>query len=141
MKLNQINNRLGDFHIDIENLVDHFFGGATSGAWCPRASLSETENAYSLVLEMAGVAAEDVTIEMQDGKLEVSGEKKLEPEVEGVKLIRSERMTGEFRRAFDFDTQVDADQIKADFRNGLLTITLPKSAKVLPRKIEIRTAE
>ena len=145
MKLgNRIDNRLGEFHVDIENLIDHFFGPSKEGEgasdWRPRASLSESEKAFSLIMELAGITPEDVTIEMQDGKLEVSGEKKVDVEVEGEKLLKSERRSGKFRRAFDFATQIDPDGIEAEFNNGLLTIKLPKSEKVLPRKIQIKTA-
>lgn len=145
MKLgNRIDNRLGEFHVDIENLIDHFFGptneGEAANNWRPAASLSESENAYSLIMELAGVASEDVSIEMQDGKLEVSGEKKVDFEVEGEQLLKSERPSGRFRRTFDFATQVDPDGIEAEFNNGMLKIKLPKSQKVLPRKIQIKNA-
>ena len=145
MKLgNRIDNRLGEFHVDIENLIDHFFGptneGEAANTWRPTASLSESDKAYSLVMELAGVSSADVSIEMQDGKLEVSGEKKVDVEVEGEKLLKSERPAGKFRRAFDFATQIDPDGIEAEFKNGLLTINLPKSEKVLPRKIQIKNA-
>lgn len=145
MKLgNRIDNHLGEFHVDIENLIDHFFGpnkeAETESNWRPRASLAESDKEYSLVLELAGVSAQDVTIEMQDGKLEVSGEKVVASDVEGERILKSERLTGKFHRAFDFATQIDPDGIVADFKNGLLTIKLPKSEKVLPRKIEIKTA-
>ena len=140
----KLGNRIDrDFHFDFENLIDHILGGATKeaesffGSWCPRVSLFEREKDYSLVMELAGVSPEDVSIEMQDGKLEVAGHKKLEPETEGVTIHKSERSSGKFRRTFDFAAQVDADRIVAEFKNGLLTITLPKSETILPRKIQI----
>lgn len=145
MKLeNRVDSRLGEFHVDIENLIDHFFGptkeAEPASTWRPAASLSESDQGYSLIMELAGFAPDDVTIEMQDGKLEVSGEKKVDVEVEGEKLLKSERPVGKFRRLFDFATQIDPDRIEAEFKNGLLTVKLPKSEKVLPRKIQIKNA-
>jgi len=145
MKLNQKNRvttPFGDFQIDVENLVDQFFrdGSKCSSekCWTPQISVSESDTGYEMTVELPGVDPADVNLEMQDGRLEISGEKKVAELGEGVKSVRDERQRGEFKRVFEFSKLVDSDQIRAEFKNGLLRIELPKSEKVLPRKIEIK---
>lgn len=143
MKTSSNCNRLGDFQVDIENLFDHFFGNqqpSSSTKLVPPANVVESETGYSLVMELPGVSPESVSIEMKDNRLEIGGNKTVAKAAEGERVAKSERRGGEFRRQFEFATQIDADAITADFKDGLLTITLPKSEKVLPRKIEIRTS-
>lgn len=155
MKANTSKNRLGDFQVDIENLFDQLFGGhvknaaasaaataaATVNGIFPRTDITESDSQYVLVMELPGVAATDVSIEMKEGCLDISGSKSVAQPGEGDRQLKQERRSGEFHRQFDFSTQVDSDKISADFKNGLLTIVLPKSEKSLPRKIEITTSE
>lgn len=147
MKTSSNFNRLGDFQVDIENLVEHFFGNqrtATTSAspfkLVPPANVTESETGYALVMELPGVSADDVSIEMKENRLVVSGAKTVAEAAEGERLSRSERRGGEFSRSFEFAAQVDADAISAEFKDGLLSIKLPKSEKVLPRKIQIKTS-
>ncbi len=143
MKTSTNCNRLGDFQVDIENLFDHFFGNqqpASSLKLVPPANVNESETGYSLVMELPGVSVEDVSIEMKENRLIISGTKTVGEAGEGERVAKSERRGGEFSRKFEFASQVDADAITADFKDGLLTIALPKSDKVLPRKIQIRTS-
>ncbi|MFK7770009.1 MAG: Hsp20/alpha crystallin family protein [Mariniblastus sp.] len=148
MKINQnrVNTPFGDFQIDVENLVEHFFGDranacsppAEKSTWSPRVSISESDLEYRLVIELAGVVAENVSIEMQEDKLMVSGEKHVEELAEGFTSLRDERRKGSFSKSFEFAKQVNSDEISAEFKNGLLSVVLPKSEKVLPRKIDIK---
>ena len=152
MKLNQknrVSTPFGDFQIDVENLVDHFFRDGnkerssesqecSQSAWTPRVSVVESETAYQMVVELPGIDPADVSVEMQEGRLEISGEKKIAELAEGGNYVRDERLKGEFKRVFEFSKLIEPDEIKAEFKNGLLHIDLPKSAKVLPRKIDIQ---
>ncbi len=143
MKTSANCNRLGDFQVDIENLFDHFFGNqqpSASTKLAPPANVIESETGYSLVMELPGVFPESVSIEMKENLLEISGNKKVAEIADGERLAKSERLGGEFRRRFEFASPIDADAITADFKDGLLTISLPKSDKVLPRKIQIRSS-
>ncbi len=152
MKLNQknrVSTPFGDFHIDVENLVDHFLHdgkksessqtpSCTVAAWTPRVSVVESETGYEMVVELPGLDPADVSVEMQEGRLEISGEKKIAELADGIQTIRDERQQGTFNRIFEFSKQIEPDGIKAEFKNGLLKIDLPKSAKALPRKIDIQ---
>lgn len=148
MKLNQSTNRVttpfGDFQIDVDNLFDHVFGreakcnSANRPTWSPRVHVAESETEYQMQIELPGVNSEDVSLEMKDNHLIVAGTKQRDELAEGVKRIRDERLAGEFERTFEFSQQVDSDRIEAEFSNGILAITLPKSESVLPRKIEIK---
>lgn len=146
MKLNQSNRvatPFGDFQIDMENIVDQLFGDRIKGTrcnsndWSPRVSISESDTTYEVVVELAGVDPADVTVAMEEGRLEISGEKKVSELEEGFTSLKQERRRGSFKRVFEFSKQLEPDSIKADFKNGILSIVLPKSEKVLPRKIEI----
>lgn len=152
MQLNQknrISTPFGDFRIDVDNLVDHFFHDGnkdccgkghecSTAAWTPSVSVVESETNYQMIVELPGLDPADVSLEMQEGRLEISGEKKIAELAEGANSVRDERLKGEFKRVFEFSKLVEPDEIKAEFKNGLLTIDLPKSAKVLPRKIDIQ---
>lgn len=148
MKLNQANRvatPFGDFQIDMENLVDQLFGDRqvckqTKG-WSPSVSVTESETTYSVIVELPGVDPADVSVEMEEGRLEISGDKTIGELGEGTSSLKQERRSGSFKRVFEFSKQVEPDQIKAEFRNGLLSIALPKSEKVLPRKIQIEVVE
>jgi len=141
---NRINTPFGDFQVDVENLFEQFFGDreiAPQGRWLPHTNISESDTAYRVSIELAGVKPADVNVEMQDGVLEVSGKREKVALPEGVRALKVEQRTGEFRRKFEFPTLVDADKIEAAYENGVLLIELPKSEKVLPRKIEIKVTE
>ncbi len=148
MHCNQTKNRIatpfGDFQVDVENLFEQFFGDrpvAPQGRWLPHTNISESDTAYRVSIELAGVKPADVTVEMHDGVLEVSGKREKVELPEGVRALKVEQRSGEFRRKFEFPTLVDADAIEAAYENGVLSIELPKSEKVLPRKINIKVAE
>ena len=148
MNCNQTKNRIatpfGDFQVDVENLFEQFFGErevGPQGRWLPRTNISESDTAYRVSIELAGVKPADVNVEMQDGVLEVSGKREKVALPEGMRALKVEQRTGEFRCKFEFPTLVDADRIEAAYENGVLSIELPKSKKVLPRKIKIKVSE
>ena len=143
---NRVATPFGDIQIDMENLVEQLFGERLKGsqptaAFNPKIEVTESDSGYHVVVELAGVDPADVNVEMEEDRLEISGEKKVAELDEGVSSIKQERLVGSFKRIFEFSKQVEPDQIKAEFKNGLLKIDLPKSKKVLPRKIKIDVGE
>ena len=152
MKLNQRNRvatPFGDIQIDMENLVEQLFGDRAKGSkgspattgFNPLVEVTESDSSYQVVVELAGVNPADVNVELEEDRLEISGEKKAAELEDGVASLKQERLVGTFKRVFEFAKQVEPDQIKAEFKDGLLSIVLPKSKKVLPRKIKIDVGE
>lgn len=123
--------------------LDRVFG-IDSVSWSrpgayPPVNVWEDENHFYLEAELPGMDIEDLEIYVQEGdQLSIKGTRKV-AEIEGATLRRRERGHGEFSRTFKLDADVDVEAVTATFNNGVLTVTLPKSAAVKPRKIEINT--
>lgn len=106
--------------------------------WVPRVDIAETDNAYLIKAEIPGVNKEDVKITIDDGVLTVSGERKEEKEENNKKLHRVERFYGTFSRSFTLPDNVDETKIDAQFKDGVLTLTVPKTEKAKPKAIEVK---
>ncbi len=142
-------NEFGDIHIDLESIFDHWMGGSRrprhtrrhrrrSGNFMPRTDIIESETAFEVHVELPGVDADSVSVEVSDGNLMITGEKKTVELAEGSTAHRSERRSGKFNRSFEFPVQVDFEKIAATFKAGVLSVSLPKSERVLPRKIDVQ---
>ncbi len=130
----------GDFQREMETLVSRVFGASTKegkGSFAPDADLLETENDFQLTLDLPGTSADDVTIEVEDGVLSISGTRTAAEQPEGCKQHWNERRFGSFKRSIRLDETVDVEGIRADFNDGVLTLTLPKATKPAPKKIEV----
>jgi len=131
---------------ELDNILGQWFGQssepteAPEQVHCPRTNIIERDKDFVLSIELPGVSVQDVTVEAADDKLMISGEKKISVKAETEKLQRQERVSGKFERGFEFPTMVDFEKISAEFQLGVLTVTVPKSEKVLPRKIEINVS-
>jgi HSP20 family protein len=108
----------------------------------PRSEASVSTASYQINMELPGVAAEDIDISMQDGTMVVRGEKRLAKEEKGENFYFSEREYGTFQRSFRLPADAKVDDIAADFRNGVLTVTIPKIVAPPPemRKVPIRSS-
>ncbi|MDW8480201.1 MAG: Hsp20/alpha crystallin family protein [Xanthomonadales bacterium] len=124
----------------LQQEMDRLFESAFRGAWpaalegdrgwfAPALDIAEDEKSYRIELELPGLEAKDVSIELEEGVLIVRGEKKLEREEKKDRYHRIERSYGQFQRMLDLPEDADAERIEASFRNGVLTITLPKRAE------------
>lgn len=109
----------------------------TSG-WIPAIDVHENEEAYVFTAELPGLDKEDVSITLENNILTVSGERKFEDEAKGDNYRRIERAYGNFSRSFTLPSQVDQQQVAAEFKNGLLHISVPKAEQAKPKKIEIK---
>ena len=89
------------------------------------------------VAELPGMRKEDIEISLHDGTLTISGERKRESSGNGEKAERSERYIGMFRRSIALPTRVDANKVSATYRDGILTVTLPKAEEVKPKQIQV----
>jgi HSP20 family protein len=102
----------------------------------------ETENDLILKADLPDVDMKDIQIELEQGTLTVKGERKFEKhEDKAAGYHRIERSYGAFMRCFSVPDTVDAEKVKADYKNGVLTVTLPKKPAAKPRAIKIEVAE
>lgn len=105
----------------------------------PECDIDETENAYLLKMDVPGVKKEDLKVEFKDNQLFVSGERKEEHEEKGKAGYRHERRYGSFQRVFALPNVGEAEKVEAAFKDGVLTVTLPKSAA--SKSIDIKVKE
>jgi len=103
----------------------------------PRINVEENDNEWVISAELPGVLKEDVNVNFQDNVLSISGEKKIEDKDESKNYHRFERSSGKFNRSLKVNTSVVAEKIKADYKDGILTITLPKAEEAKPKSIDI----
>lgn len=107
----------------------------------PSADVTESKDDLRVMLELPGLRPEDIELNLEDNVLTISGEKKEEREEEGQdnRWHLSERRYGRFSRSFVLPNQVEQDRVQASFENGVLSVTIPKSEKAKPRRIEIQS--
>lgn len=106
--------------------------------WVPSVDVSETEGDYQIKAEIPDVKKEDVKVTVEDGVLTIQGERKQEKEEKGRRYHRVERSYGSFVRSFTLPDLVDEAHVKAEFKDGVLTLHLPKSEKAKPKAIEVK---
>jgi len=106
----------------------------------PSLNLSETEQQLELTMEVPGVPADEIEIELSGRTLNISGEHQEESEETRKRFHRMERQSGSFHRIIDLPCEVQEDQISAQCQDGVLTVTLPKSEQAVTRKIEVKQA-
>jgi HSP20 family protein len=97
----------------------------------------DKDEAIVIKAELPGMEKKDIAIDMKDGVLTLKGERFHEEEVKEENYYRKERTSGKFHRAFKMPEDVDPEKIKADFKNGVLTIDIPKPEERKPRKITV----
>ncbi|NIA29545.1 MAG: Hsp20/alpha crystallin family protein [Calditrichaeota bacterium] len=108
-----------------------------SVVWTPRMDIKETKDAFEISADLPGLKKEDVKISLKDGVLTISGERKYENEKKDQDKYYMERVYGNFSRSFSLPADVKDKEIKANLKNGVLTLSLPKAEKVKPKEIEI----
>jgi HSP20 family protein len=112
----------------------------TLADWMPLADITEDEKEYLIKAELPELKREDVKVTVENGVLIISGERKFEKEEKKRKFHRVERGYGTFMRSFTLPDDADASKVKAEFKNGLLTVHLPKSERAKPKQIEVNVA-
>ncbi|HEY3932951.1 MAG TPA: Hsp20/alpha crystallin family protein [Verrucomicrobiae bacterium] len=106
-------------------------------AWAPTLDVREDKDNFVIRVELPGLKREDIEVSLQDGALVISGERKFEKTEEGTEVHRQERYYGKFQRALTLSEPVAADKVKADYKDGVLTVTLPKTEEAKPKKIDV----
>jgi HSP20 family protein len=105
--------------------------------WSPALDLYQSNDNVVAVAELPGMRKEDIEISLHDGTLTISGERKRESSGNGENAERTERYIGRFRRSIALPTRVDAGKVSAVYRDGILTVTLPKAEEVKPKQIQV----
>jgi HSP20 family protein len=125
------------FPVFFNNLGNRLEDSLVSGKWTPQVDIYEDKNAIALEADLPGVKPEDVKISLENFKLTLSGERKFEHEENQSNWYRVERGYGSFTRTFSLPNSVNVDGVKAEFKNGVLRITLPKREEVKARQIQV----
>jgi HSP20 family protein len=124
---------LGDL-LAMTQSLDRFAPG--SQGWTPPVDVQETPAGYVITAELPGMSRDDVRIDVRDGRITLSGERR-EPDVPCQQYHRLERGRGAFSRSFQLPEPIDEARITADLRDGVLTITCPKVADPRPRRVAV----
>jgi len=130
-RMQQQMNRLFD------NLSD---GDETLATWAPRVSVVDLDDHFEVTAELPGMKQEDVKVELHNNVLSISGEKKDELEKQERNVYLCERSFGTFRRTFQLPSQLDPNKISAEFKHGVLTVSLPKVEEAKPKQIDIKVS-
>ncbi len=133
-----------DLQREINRMFDRFFRGFEGeeevrlAAWSPRVDISETDDEYIVRAEVPGVSKDDVKVTIKENVLTISGEKKQEKETKNENFHRIERVYGSFSRTFTLPGAVKVDKVEAKFKDGVLTIKLPKVEETKAKEIEVK---
>ena len=143
VKLSPFRNSV-DFPHGLNTLFDHAFfnphwteGGSKVNNWNPCVDVFENHEALVIKAEIPGVDKKDITVDFQGGVLVLKGERKREEETKEENYYRKERIFGKFQRTFKLPEDIDPEKIKADFKDGVLKIDIPKAEKQQPRQITV----
>jgi len=114
--------------------------GGESLGWCPAVDIFEDAEGLSLKFDLAGVDPKDVDIRFENGVLTIKGERKLEKEEQKENYHRVELSYGTFNRSFSLPATVNPEQIRAEAKNGILVVHLPKKAEAKPKSIQVKVS-
>jgi HSP20 family protein len=130
----------------MNDLFQRFFGRelpdyeGAEGTWMPSVNISETANSVVLKAEVPGMEAKDLEVSVTGDVITLKGEKKEEKQEKGETWHRTEISSGSFTRSFKLPAAIENDKVSADYKNGILTITLPKSAASQVKEVKINVS-
>jgi HSP20 family protein len=134
------------FRTEMDRLFDSFFGDAFGesrpwglSAWGPPLDVEETDKQVIVRAEIPGVKADELELSIRDGALVISGEKKESEEKNEKGYFYQERRFGSFRREVPLPSAVDAENVEAEYKDGVLHVTLQKSQEALPKRIPVKS--
>ena len=133
---------ISTFRKEMDRFLDRFWDGGEMpavGAWAPDLDVAETKESLIVKVEVPGIEPKDIQVTLESGTLILKGEKRQELEQKDERMYRSERHYGSFARSLRLPATVDATKVSARFKNGVLTVVLPKTAEAKGRAIPIAT--
>tara|TARA_Y100000588_G_scaffold376568_1_gene454534 strand:+ start:173 stop:610 length:438 start_codon:yes stop_codon:yes gene_type:complete len=135
---------LFNFGSDFDRYFDNFWNNRedrlSNFTWSPAVDIKETKEAIEVSAELPGLNKEEIDVDVANGVLSIKGEKKYKKESEGENARRTERAYGSFSRAFTLPAEVESDAISAVYKDGVLSIKLPKSEAAKSKRIEVKAA-
>lgn len=133
-----------DFMSDVERAFEDFWKVPTTGEtanhlprFTPAVDLTETNDSYLIHVDLPGVNEKDIKVDVSNGRLSVSGERRQEKREESKGFLRTERSYGRFERTFQLPQDVNQERIKAHLQNGVLELIIPKIEIAKPRTVQI----
>lgn len=130
---------------EMNRLFGNTFGGLegseSSGSWAPALDVYQGEDSFTVVTELPGMNSGDVDISIEDNVLSIRGERKFYDSVSEDSFHRIERRYGQFLRRISLPQHSDTSRIEASMKDGLLTVTVPKSEQAKPKRIEVKASE
>lgn len=134
--------RLSDLRDEIDRLFDSPLNELTRtsqllSGWTPALDVFEEKDNYVVKAELPGMKKEDIEVSFHDGSLSLSGERQSETKQQADEVYRAERYFGRFQRTITLPAAVASDKIKAAYKDGVLTVTLPKTEEAKPKQIDV----
>lgn len=137
-EFNRMFNTLGSrFGVAKKEDVDEEYENAV---WMPLTDIYEDNDNYYLKVDLPGIKKDDVKISYADGTLTISGERTEEKETKDKKFHRIERSFGKYYRSFNIPKEIKEDKINAEFKDGQLSVTIPKADEIKPKEIAIKVS-
>ena len=136
-ELDEVQNRLGNFFGTTFPRFGNGNGGMQLAEWSPQVDIIEGEKEYLVKADLPEMKKEEIKVTMEEGVLQISGERKVEKEEKNKKFHRMERSYGRFERTFMMPDDADSTKIAAEFKEGILKVRIPKSPVVKPKAVEI----
>ena len=139
VKWNPTRSLMTDFDRIFDSMFSHDLPQIPSAqSWTPAVDVNETETEFFLSADMPGLDKKDVSVDIHDGVITIKGERDIDNEksTDGYRI--RERQLGSFNRSFRLPDNVNEDKVAAKFKNGVLTVTLPKTKEILPEGRQIK---
>jgi HSP20 family protein len=136
----ELRNIQEDFNRIFNSTLPRFFSGEEGllgGNWAPSVDIYEDQNSITLEVDLPGLKPGDFNLSIENYRLTLSGERKFEKENKGDNWRRVERSYGGFTRSFNLPPTVNVDGVNAEFKDGVLRVTLPKKEEVKARQIQV----
>ena len=132
--------RLASVREDLNRLFDFSWPSRDSGllgGWSPSLDVFDDKDRFVVHVELPGMKKEDINLSLHEGSLTISGERKSQSETKSEGQFRSERYFGKFQRSVTLPTAVDANKVNASYKDGVLTVALPKAEEAKPKQIAV----
>ena len=138
-RLARVHTRWPEFEPGFSDLFRSFWGeGESEANWAPSMDVHEDKDQFIAKVEVPGMKKEDIDISLHDGSLSISGERKTDEKFANAEVYRAERFVGRFQRTITLPARVAAEKVRAEYKDGVLTVTLPKTEEAKPKRIDVQ---